>query len=181
MSTGPPPGEAGPSNCASVSSTSQSNARLPKNNTVSPNPISGQIYTGSFQTHTSASPYYESSVHPADHLLQNGAQSYHSYNYPQTWNGNWPSGYSYPHSGTFHYAPQPPVPVSPPSPYHKHWDEAIKGFLVSAGLTQALRGFEADMVVMNENHEQKVVPPALNKLKEDIEVGRMNSFIFDSS
>lgn len=181
MSSGPPPSEAGPSNYASTD-TSHNNSGAGKSS--SHNPISGQTYTGSFQTHPNATSYY-TNTQPTGYNSQwsshtNEAPAHSYYNYPPTWNGNLPPGYQYPHPGPIQYASQPPTDVlqtppksvtPPPLPYHKHWDEIIKSFLMAAGLTQALRGFESDMIVMNDDHEQKVIPPALNKLKEDIEVG----------
>ncbi|KAK7692346.1 hypothetical protein QCA50_003971 [Cerrena zonata] len=179
MSSGPPPSEAGPSNYASTD-TSHNNSDAGKSS--SHNPVSGQTYTGSFQTHPNATPYY-TNIQPTGYNSQwsshtNGAPNHSYYNYPPTWNGNLPPGYQYPHPGPIQYASQPPTYVlqtppksvtPPPLPYHKHWDEIIKSFLVAAGLTQALRGFESDMIMMSDDHEQKVIPPALNRLKEDIE------------
>ena len=65
-------------------------------------------------------------------------------------------------------APNPHLP--PPPPYKKHWDSAIKSFLRSVGLTQALRGFESDMLVLNSDWEGKRVPSALAQLVQDISV-----------
>lgn len=46
----------------------------------------------------------------------------------------------------------------------------IKSFLHAAGLTQALRGFETDMLVMNEDFESTKLPVALQVLQKDLEV-----------
>ncbi|KAK7473100.1 hypothetical protein VKT23_001200 [Stygiomarasmius scandens] len=65
-------------------------------------------------------------------------------------------------------AKSPSLPP-PPSPYVEHWDTAVKVFLEKLGLTQALRGFELDMLTMNEEHERTIVPDALDKLVKNIE------------
>ena len=43
----------------------------------------------------------------------------------------------------------------------KYWDQALKQFLIDMGLTQALRGFESDMLVLNSDWEQKSIPVAM--------------------
>ncbi|KIL57847.1 hypothetical protein M378DRAFT_188368 [Amanita muscaria Koide BX008] len=45
----------------------------------------------------------------------------------------------------------------------KHWDQALRDFLVNMQLTQALRGFENDMLVLNPDWETKTVPLAMAK------------------
>ncbi|EKM54677.1 uncharacterized protein PHACADRAFT_185569 [Phanerochaete carnosa HHB-10118-sp] len=70
-----------------------------------------------------------------------------------------------------HVAPQPKArtPTPPPPPPHRcNWDIIMKQFLQSAGLTQALRGFESDMLVMSSEWEQEKVPAALSVLHEDL-------------
>lgn len=46
----------------------------------------------------------------------------------------------------------------------------IKHFLQSAGLVQALRGFESDMLVMNPDWEREKIPATLSALHEDLTV-----------
>lgn len=46
----------------------------------------------------------------------------------------------------------------------------IREFLTAAGLTQAVRGFDADVVVMNPGFEHDVVPGALDNLLESLVV-----------
>ncbi|TFY69499.1 hypothetical protein EVG20_g3138 [Dentipellis fragilis] len=60
--------------------------------------------------------------------------------------------------------PKPRTPSPPPPELPRYWDAAVKTFLASAGLTQALKGFEADMLVMSAEWEQKEVPLALEQL-----------------
>ncbi|KAK0201591.1 hypothetical protein DFS33DRAFT_1276458 [Desarmillaria ectypa] len=48
------------------------------------------------------------------------------------------------------------------------WDSALKMFLQEMGLTQALRGFELDMLVLNPAWERQTVPGALESLIENI-------------
>ncbi|KAE9407086.1 hypothetical protein BT96DRAFT_851083 [Gymnopus androsaceus JB14] len=57
---------------------------------------------------------------------------------------------------------------SPPEPC-KNWDQAIKSFLQSVGLTQALRGLEHDMLVLNSDWEEQKVPGALQELANNIQ------------
>jgi hypothetical protein len=64
-----------------------------------------------------------------------------------------------------------PSPSSPPPESYRHWDEVILLFLKRLGLTQAVAGFEADILVMNTVWEQKKVPDALTELSRNISVG----------
>ncbi|KAJ4464617.1 hypothetical protein C8J55DRAFT_267710 [Lentinula edodes] len=64
---------------------------------------------------------------------------------------------------------KPPSPIpSPPEPC-KNWDYALKSFMESVGLTQALRGFERDMLVLNSDWENQKVPSALQELANNIQ------------
>ncbi|GAW00040.1 hypothetical protein F5879DRAFT_924445 [Lentinula edodes] len=64
---------------------------------------------------------------------------------------------------------KPPSPIpSPPEPC-KNWDYALKSFMESVGLTQALRGFERDMLVLNSDWENQKVPGALQELANNIQ------------
>ncbi|KAF9227154.1 hypothetical protein BS17DRAFT_449913 [Gyrodon lividus] len=127
---------------------------------------------------------------------QTPAQAYYTMGYPPgTWQNAWQlSGYPYATSGSSpyqqtHYAqipyaqyqsyqPQPaarqrpklpPKPRTPtPEPVYRHWDEVIRVFLKKVGLTQALRGFEDDMVVLNADWERKSVPGAIGDLVRDL-------------
>jgi len=64
----------------------------------------------------------------------------------------------------------PSLPSSP-LPKYEHWDEAVGAFLKDAGLIQALRGFECDMIMMNPQWEKAQVPIALENLIERLSVG----------
>ena len=131
---------------------------------------------------------------PAANSAQPQAGSYSYYGYPpNAWANAWNSTtYQYPSGGGYSYsypslpqggsqtAPFPPAAAAPakqkspspsPSPapeYHKDWDAVIKSFLSSLGFSQALRGFEADMVVLNLDCERKKVPQALGSLMKDL-------------
>jgi hypothetical protein len=59
---------------------------------------------------------------------------------------------------------------SPPPEFHKEWDVVIRSFLNKIGLTQAVRGFEADMILMNEEWERTQVPKAIEDLAKDLSV-----------
>ncbi|KZT71824.1 hypothetical protein DAEQUDRAFT_744139 [Daedalea quercina L-15889] len=57
---------------------------------------------------------------------------------------------------------------SPPPRLQEHWDGVIRAFLSSAGLTQALRAFNADMVMISPDWERKKIPAALDALAQGI-------------
>ncbi|KIJ68091.1 hypothetical protein HYDPIDRAFT_83317 [Hydnomerulius pinastri MD-312] len=129
---------------------------------------------------------------------QNPAQAYYTMSYPPgAWQNAWQlSGYPYATSGSApyqqthytqipyaqyqSYQPQPqptarhrakpqPKPRTPtPEPLYRHWDEVIRAFLKKVGLSQALRGFEDDMVVLNADWERKSVPGAIGDLVRDL-------------
>ena len=65
-----------------------------------------------------------------------------------------------------------PTPSPPPPEFHRHWNTVIASFLSSLGLNQALRGFETDMLVINEEWERKKVPKAIGDLVRDLMVSR---------
>ncbi|KAI6166048.1 hypothetical protein EDD17DRAFT_1550402 [Pisolithus thermaeus] len=128
---------------------------------------------------------------------QNPAQTYYTMGYPPgSWqNTAWQlSGYPYATTGSapyqqthyaqipytqyqsYQHAPparqrtklQPKLRTPTPEPTYRHWDEVIRAFLKKVGLSQALKGFEDDMVVMNEDWERKVVPGAIGELVRDM-------------
>lgn len=59
---------------------------------------------------------------------------------------------------------------SPLPPQYDHWDEAFREFLQKAGLTQTLKAFECDMLVMNSDWEQTGVQFALEHLTKALRV-----------
>lgn len=61
--------------------------------------------------------------------------------------------------------------------YDREWDSVIKAFLSAAGLTQALRGFEADMIILNSDWERKKIPEALGNLLKQLLVGPFVFFL----
>lgn len=61
-------------------------------------------------------------------------------------------------------------PLQPELP--RAWDRVFKAFLARAGLTQALRGFEADMLVINADFERDELPGALEDLRQMLNVCR---------
>ncbi|KAI0645795.1 hypothetical protein C8Q79DRAFT_1071341 [Trametes meyenii] len=64
--------------------------------------------------------------------------------------------------------PAPPPSPSPPPEYRKDWDALIRTFLSTIGFSQAVRGFEADMLILNPEYERKRVPAALGVLMKDL-------------
>jgi hypothetical protein len=73
----------------------------------------------------------------------------------------WPPSAAPPASFAY-YAPPPPLP--------RAWDGALRTFLACAGLTQALRGLERDMLVLSAAHEARALPGALAALRAALEV-----------
>lgn len=63
--------------------------------------------------------------------------------------------------------------TSGPSP-----SAVVASFLSNLGLTQALRGFENDMLVMNEDWERQKVPKAIDELMRNIMVSSLLVFYF---
>ncbi|KAF5328788.1 hypothetical protein D9619_011662 [Psilocybe cf. subviscida] len=61
------------------------------------------------------------------------------------------------------------IPPPPEPETYKHWDNAIKKFLVCANLMQTLDGLENDMLVLNFEWEQTVIPKALKELQADLQ------------
>ncbi|KAI0779467.1 hypothetical protein C8Q74DRAFT_1350222 [Fomes fomentarius] len=154
----------------------------------------GSPIAQSGQSYPSQSAYYAQSTAPG--ASQTPAGSYPYYNYPSNpWTNAWNTGtYQYPSGSSYPYpystpqqnvAPQPPAgptqpqqkiktptpslsPSPPPPEYHKDWDATIKSFLSTIGFSQALRGFEADMVVLNPEWERKEIPNALAELMKGL-------------
>ncbi|KAI0358544.1 hypothetical protein OH77DRAFT_1474252 [Trametes cingulata] len=140
---------------------------------------------GASQPHTGTYSYYNYPQNAWSNAWNTGTYQYgpgggYSYSYAQ------PA----PQQAPAHAAPQPapqqpqqaaPIPVkrkpptpspspspSPPPQYHKDWDAVIRSFLSAIGFSQALRGFEADMIVLNPDYERKKVPAALGELMKDL-------------
>ncbi|TBU33937.1 hypothetical protein BD311DRAFT_651340 [Dichomitus squalens] len=149
------------------------------------------------QPYPAQATYYPQQPPPGPAQPAAGNYSFYGYP-PNAWANAWNTAtYQYP-PGTgysYSYAPPPqgssqtavavspaPVPVPAPSAkqkspssspslppaYHKDWDAALKSFLSSIGFSQALRGFEADMLVLNPEWERKKVPLALGELMKDL-------------
>ncbi|KAI0744095.1 hypothetical protein C8Q80DRAFT_1272681 [Daedaleopsis nitida] len=194
MTLGPPPSAAGPSQnlaSASLDSTPHQSSSTTTTTTV-PSSVSAGPYTSQFsvQPQTATRSYFGAPHNPAfapqpgtpqtqNYVPQNnyytqplpggtpqapaGAYPYYGYP-PNAWANAWNQGtYQYPTGGA--YSPSPP-PSHPE--YHRDWDAIIKSFLSAMGLTQALRGFEADMLVLNPEWERKRVPSALAELMKDL-------------
>ena len=140
---------------------------------------------GSFNAH-----FYP---HPQLQVPHTAAFPY--YGHPN-WQGQpWPSnGYLYPQQHPYQptqfqqYQPPPqssssprpsvkkktrlrsPSRSPPPKEFPRHWDAALKTFFLAVGLSQCLAGLEADILVMNSDWEEKVVPEALRDLQSSISV-----------
>ncbi|RPD78723.1 hypothetical protein L226DRAFT_598555 [Lentinus tigrinus ALCF2SS1-7] len=164
---------------------------------VQPQPTTHSYYGGSHAPAFSAAQSYPAQTgYYAQPRTSQPTGNYSYYGYPpNAWANAWnTSTYQYPSGGPYTYAapqqsnvpPQPPAQTpstpqqqkektpspspspTPPPEYHKEWDAIIKAFLSSLGFTQALRGFEADMIVLNAEWERKKVPTALAELMKDL-------------
>jgi hypothetical protein len=140
---------------------------------------------GSFNAH----------FYPHPHLQVPNTAAFPYYGHPN-WQGQpWPlNGYPYPQQHPYQptqfqqYQPPPqvsssprssvkkktrlrsPSPSPPPKEFPRHWDAALKTFFLAVGLSQCLAGLEADILVMNPDWEEKVVPEALRDLQSSISV-----------
>lgn len=65
---------------------------------------------------------------------------------------------------------RPSTPPLPEPETYKHWDEAIKSFLIRTKFTQTLKGFEHDMLVLSPEWEQEAVPKALKEMVTGLQV-----------
>ena len=74
-------------------------------------------------------------------------------------------------------SPSPSPPLPDPETY-KHWDLVIRAFLIKAGLTQTLKGFEDDMLVLNPEWEKLKIPLALGEMIKGLTVGFFYGFQF---
>ena len=200
MTNGPPTSQAGPS---TPTPTASETVPQPYYNSAPPNAQAGPSqppqppvqYT---QSHLAQQGQSQAQTQGQ----QNAAQAYYMGYPPGTWQNAWQlSGYPYPTSGSSpyqqphytqipyaqyqQYQPQlaarqrkpPPKPRTPtPEPVYRHWDEVIRAFLKKVELTQALRGFEDDMVVLNADWERKSVPGAIGELVRDLMVRRTRFF-----
>ena len=196
MTNGPPTSQAGPSQA----STATPNALLQQsyNNLVPPNARAGSSQPTQLPTQYTQSLTQQAQTPTHTQGQQNAAQTYYMGYPPGAWQNAWQlSGYSYAASGSTpyqqthytqipyaqyqQYQPQltarqrkpPPKPRTPtPEPVYRHWDEVIRAFLQKVGLTQTLRGFEDDMVILNADWERKSVPGAIGELVRDLMVRR---------
>ena len=68
-----------------------------------------------------------------------------------------------------------PSPLYDPETY-RHWDLVFRAFFIKTGLTQALKGFEDDMLVFNPEWERLKIPLALEEMIKGLTVGFVFSF-----
>ncbi|KAF5351665.1 hypothetical protein D9756_007717 [Leucocoprinus leucothites] len=66
-----------------------------------------------------------------------------------------------------------PSPPPPPLPNHEHWSEAVRVFLKSAGLIQALKGFECNTLMMNAQWKKIKISITLRKLMSGFDTTRV--------
>ena len=202
MTNGQPTSQAGPSQVSTTTSnaTSETVPQQPYYNSVPPNAQAGPSQPTPQQPvqYTQAHLAQQAQSQAQTQGQQNATQAYYMGYPPGAWQNAWQlSGYPYATSGSApyqqthytqipyaqyqQYQPQlaarqrkpPPKARTPtPEPVYRHWDEVIRAFLKKVGLTQALRGFEDDMVILNADWERKSVPGAIGELMRDLMVRR---------
>jgi hypothetical protein len=74
-------------------------------------------------------------------------------------------------------SPSPMLPIPDPKTY-KHWDLVIRAFFINTGLTQALKGFEDDMLVLNPEWEKLKISLALEEMIKGLTVSFFFGFNF---
>ena len=197
MTNGPPPSSAGPSHHLSpyptpVQSQPQTSTFYAQPAPQSPN-TPGQSY---FNANYQGPSWQQNAWQVPTHPYSPGTTSYQqNYSFPQVpypqYQPEQPQPLRFsaqipprpqPKSRTKPPPPPPqkvrtPTPSPPPPEFHRHWDSVIASFLSSLGLTQALRGFENDMLVVNEDWERQKVPKAIGDLMRDLMVSRYFWFI----
>ncbi|KAL0072323.1 hypothetical protein AAF712_000086 [Marasmius tenuissimus] len=67
---------------------------------------------------------------------------------------------------------KPPSPSPPPPDPCRDWDVLFRAFMKKLGLSQALKGFELDMLVMNSEWEENHIASALDELVKGVQVLR---------
>lgn len=203
MTNGPPASQAGPSQVSTTTSNTSETTipQQPYYSSVQPSIQASQAPQQPGQ-YTQAHLTQQAQSQAQTQGQQNAAQAYYMGYPPGSWQNAWQlSGYPYATSGSSpyqqthytqipyaqyqQYQPQlaarqrkPPLkPRTPtPEPVYRHWNEVIRAFLKKVGLTQALRGFEDDMVVLNADWERKSVPGAIGDLIRDLMVRRTRLF-----
>lgn len=70
---------------------------------------------------------------------------------------------------------RPPTPPPPDPETFKHWDEVIKNFLARTKMSQTLKGLESDMLVLNPDWEQEIIPEALKEMVQGLQVRLLSS------
>jgi hypothetical protein len=191
MMSEPPPTAGGQSSspplnlAAAASQASQvslTQPQAPSDNALThPQPYYG--YPGDWQAH-SHWPANPAAVYDAPHLAHFQPAQYHHSTPPQ-----FAPCYSQPipplepsHLSSIPYgtpslrtpsAPKtliakPRVPSPPSRELPRSWDIALKSFLSRIGFSQALKGFEVDMLVLNPDYETGHVPSALEELRDTL-------------
>lgn len=162
MAEGPPPSDAGPSRLTSMS----------VNNGLTQNPAS-QTASWSFPQQTFY--HHFSSAAPTPQLPYS-----QTYNASQSINGEVtipahlvPLFTALRAAASEAAKPPSPSPSPSPPPLPSHWDEALRHFLEKAGLKQASRGLEGDMLILNPQWERKIIANALEELHTNLGVSRL--------
>lgn len=139
-------------------------------------PTSSTAPTGLYQSYSQTSNPYAAYYAPHAYYSQYQSQPTTYISQPPTPNPSFlPSSNLKP----TRKSPSPPPSPPPPDPEtYKHWDVVIRAFFLKTGLTQALKGFEDDMLVFNPEWEQLKIPQALEEMIKSLTV-RIFYFGFD--
>lgn len=172
MPLGPGPADAGPSGISGTSGSRNPSQAAPTSSTYPVNPA-GQPgayfgYGTPWQYNSWQAPY---GMHATPHQVASHQGAAYQYLAP---GGTFPQ-HVRPAQTPQTPQPRPPSPSPPPQSLPRHWDVALRQFLTDSGLTQALRGLELDMLVLNEDRERKTVPAALQTFRTSLSV-RARSF-----
>lgn len=185
MTSGPPPSQAESSNAAPSGSYGAEASTLPttappQQQYGPPQPQTQQGQSTNRQNPTQT--YYTMGYPPGSWqnaawqlpgypYAPSGSAAYQQTHYAQIPYAQYQSYQPHPASAGRQRAKVQVKPRTPtPEPVYQHWDEVIRVFLKNVGLSQALKGFEDDMVVMSEDWERKNVPGAIRDLIRDFMV-----------
>ena len=188
MTEGPPPSEATSSNASVISNfqkvpTAYTRPRytnpyaqyIPQpaagSSSIPPNPTTAGLYQPYPQTSNPYAAYYglhtyypQYQSQPASYISQPPNLTPSSFNLKPTRKTPSPS-------------PSPPLPD--PETY-RHWDLVIRAFFIKTGLTQTLKGFEDDMLLLNPEWEKLKIPLALEEMIKGLTVNFFLVFNFDT-
>ncbi|KAF4621433.1 hypothetical protein D9613_000194 [Agrocybe pediades] len=157
-------GDAGPSTSSETSKPSSSSSNTPVKPSYANYATWGQMRPPAYAGYSPASTN-ATMGQPSHSNIVSNPYAAHIYQ-PPTYN----APYSVPTVANPTTSSKTPATTAPrseslPKPeMYKHWDEVLKKFLLKMKMTQTLKGFENDMLVLNSEWEQQVVIGALKEM-----------------